>query len=318
VNPSVKKVKVVDSHTEGEPTRVVLEGAPDLGGGSVAEKAKVFRERFDWFRSAVVNEPRGNDAIVGALIVPPSSPRAVCGVIFFNNVSTLHACGHGTIGLAATLSHLGRIGKGKQIVETPVGEVTFALEDDGSIAIENVPSWRHAAGVEVAFEFEGKRRQVVGDVAWGGNWFFLSHHDAIEVRPSRLGELMAATLAIKMSLLDRSITGDDGGEIDHIELFGPPVDAANHSRNFVLCPGAQYDRSPCGTGTSAKLAVLHARGDLALGEEWRQESIVGGLFIGRLERMGDELVPLIRGRAFISARATLLYDPRDPFRTGLR
>lgn len=318
MNPSVKKVKVVDSHTEGEPTRVVLEGAPDLGGGSVAAQAKVFRERFDWFRSAVVNEPRGNDAIVGALIVPPSSPRAVCGVIFFNNVSTLHACGHGTIGLAATLSHLGRIGKGKQIVETPVGEVTFALEDDGSIAIENVPSWRHAAGVEVAFEFEGKRRQVVGDVAWGGNWFFLVNDHGEDLRLANVERLTTVSWAIRQGLERAGITGKDQGLIDHVELFGAPSRADCDSKNFVLCPGKAYDRSPCGTGTSAKMACLVADGKLKEGQSWRQESILGSRFVGTVRRQGNTVLPTIRGTAFITAESTLLLDPEDPFCHGIR
>ncbi|MBK8233431.1 MAG: proline racemase family protein [Candidatus Eisenbacteria bacterium] len=309
------EIEVIDSHTEGEPTRVVLRGGPELTATTMTERREQLRTRHDAFRTSVVLEPRGHEAMVGALLTPPVEPGSIAGVIFFNNVGYLGMCGHGLIGVVRTLEHLGRIAPGVVRIDTPVGTVGARLHDDASVTLTNVPA--RVAALDVPVEVAGVGT-VTGDIAWGGNWFFLSHHDAIEVRPSRLGELMAATLAIKMSLLDRSITGDDGGEIDHIELFGPPVDAANHSRNFVLCPGAQYDRSPCGTGTSAKLAVLHARGDLALGEEWRQESIVGGLFIGRLERMGDELVPLIRGRAFISARATLLYDPRDPFRTGLR
>ena len=318
MSAAITKVRVVDSHTEGEPTRVVLEGAPDLGGGTVAAQANVFRERFDWFRSAIVNEPRGNDAIVGALIVPPSSPRAVCGVIFFNNVSTLHACGHGTIGLAATLAWLGKVGEGRQVVETPVGEVAFAIENDGTVAIDNVASYRHAKRVLVEFELEGARRKVVGDIAWGGNWFFLVDDHQEELKLSNVERLTSVGWAIRQGLERAGITGKDGGLIDHVELFGAPSRADCDSKNFVLCPGKAYDRSPCGTGTSAKLACLVADGKLAEGTMWRQESILGSRFVCSVRVVGDQVMATIRGSAFVTAESTLLFDARDPFRHGIR
>lgn len=312
------RIRFVDSHTEGEPTRVVIAGGPELGGGTVAAQAKVFRERFDWFRSAVVNEPRGNDAIVGALMVPPSSPRAACGVIFFNNVSTLHACGHGTIGLAATLAWLGRVAQGRNVVETPVGEVAFALEDDGSVTIDNVASYRHATKVPVEFEFEGKRRTVVGDVAWGGNWFFLVNDHGERLELANVERLTALSWAIRQGLERARITGKDGALIDHVELFGAPSRPDCDSKNFVLCPGKAYDRSPCGTGTSAKMACLVGDGKLAEGAPWRQESILGSRFVGSVRRSGDLVLPTIRGSAFVTAEGMLLLDPRDPFRNGIR
>lgn len=314
----MKKVRVIDSHTEGEPTRVVIEGAPELGGGSVAAQAAVFREKFDWFRSAVVNEPRGNDFLVGALIVPPADPRAVCGVIFFNNVGLLNACGHGTLGLAATLSHMGRIGPGAHVVETPVGTVTMHLERDGTASIENVLSYRHCAGVEVAFEWEGERRRVAGDIAWGGNWFYLVSHHGQELALARIDEITAYAWAIRKGLESAGITGAGGGVIDHIELFGAPVRKDCDSRNFVLCPGKAYDRSPCGTGTSAKMACLFADGKLKAGEAWRQESIIGSRFVGSVRPEGTGVVPTIAGGAFVTAESTLLLDPRDPFCNGIR
>lgn len=315
---TLQRVEVVDSHTEGEPTRVVVRGGPDLGGGSVAVQARVFRERFDAFRSAVVNEPRGGDVWVGALMVPAASTKAVCGVIFFNNVGLLHACGHGTIGLAATLAHLGKIQPGRHVVETPVGEVAILLDGGGGIRIENVPAYRHAHDVGVGFEWAGKTHRVRGDVAWGGNWFFLvnDHGQALELR--NVEALTGYTWALRQALERDRITGRDGAVIDHIELFGPAVRADCDSRNFVLCPGKAYDRSPCGTGTSAKMACLFADGKLAEDEEWRQESIIGSRFVGSLRRQGEALLPTIQGHAYITAESTLLFDDRDPFRNGIQ
>jgi len=315
------RVSVIDSHTEGEPTRVVVAGGPDLGGGSVAEKAAAFREKFDWFRSAVCNEPRGSDPLVGALLVPASNPRAACGVIFFNNVGTLNACGHGTIGLGVSLAHLGRIGPGTHLVETPVGEVSMTLGAQGEVSIDNVPAFRHAKDVEVAFQWQGRPQRVRGDVAWGGNWFFLvSGHD-LRLDVSNVEALTDFSWALRKTLEHSGITGDPrlgGGVIDHVELFGPPGDPANQSRNFVLCPGKAYDRSPCGTGTSAKLACLAADGVLAPGAIWRQESIIGSVFAASYRMDQSRLIPTIRGRAFVTAEATVLLDPRDPFVHGIR
>lgn len=315
---AVQRVQVIDSHTEGEPTRVVVSGAPDFGGGSVAEQARVFRERFDWFRSAVVNEPRGSDFLVGAVIVPPKSPRAACGVIFFNNVGLLNACGHGTIGLAATLAHLGRIKAGAHLVETPVGEVTIHVDAGGAVSIDNVASYRHAAKVAVKFAFEGAAHEVRGDVAWGGNWFFLVSEHGQELTLANVERLTAYTWAVRQGLERAGITGKDGGVIDHVELFGPPTRADCDSRNFVLCPGKAYDRSPCGTGTSAKMACLFADGRLREGREWRQESVIGSRFVGRVRRDGERLIPTISGGAYITAESTLIIDERDPFRHGIR
>jgi 4-hydroxyproline epimerase len=297
---------------------VVISGAPDLGVGSVADQAQVLRERFDWFRTAVINEPRGHEALVGALIVPTPSTRALCGVIFFNNVGLLHACGHGTIGLATTLAHLGRIQGGTHVIETPVGEVKVALESDGAVTIENVPSYRSRAAVEVEFEFDGRQQRVLGDVAWGGNWFFLVANHGQELHAANLERLSAFAWALRQALEHADVRGAHGAEIDHIELFGPPTRADCDSKNFVLCPGKAYDRSPCGTGTSAKMACLFADGKLEEGGLWRQESIIGSRFLGRVRVERGQLVPSIRGHAFVTGETRLRFDERDPFRHGLR
>jgi len=308
-------IRVIDSHTEGEPTRVVLEGAPDLGAGTLAERAAVFRKQHDGFRAAVCNEPRGFDALVGALLLPPTRPESTAAVIFFNNVSTLHMCGHGTIGLAETLRHLGRLGAGRHLIETPVGDVHVTLEGDGAIAVENVESYRTHA--RVAVDVPG-RRTVIGDVAWGGNWFFLASEHGERLDPARIPALTDFAWDLRQALVRHGVTGAKGAEIDHIELFGPPTRADAHAKNFVLCPGREYDRSPCGTGTSAKLACLAADGALGEGENFGQESILGTLFRASYKRSAHGVLPTVAGRAWITAESELILHRDDPFRHGIR
>jgi 4-hydroxyproline epimerase len=300
-------IEVVDSHTGGEPTRVVVSGGPDLGRGSMADRVLRFKSQHDDFRSAVVNEPRGSDTIVGALLCDPVDPGSLAGVIFFNNVGILGMCGHGMIGVVATLKHLGRIRPGDYRFETPVGTVTASLHDSGNVSVANVPSYRSAKDVGVDVEGIGR---VTGDVAWGGNWFFL-----VEKHGQRLDLANVEALTAYAGKLRRAVNVAHP-EVDHIELFGPSARA--DSRNFVLCPGGAYDRSPCGTGTSAKLACLVADGKLKEGGIWRQEGIVGSIFEGSVRIVGGVVHPTIKGTAFITAQATLLRDPRDPFAAGIR
>ncbi len=308
----MQRLTAVDSHTGGEPTRVVLEGGPPLSGDLV-DRVRQLREQHDHFRSAVCNEPRGNDVLVGALLTPPTDPTAVAGVIFFNNVGYLGMCGHGTIGLVRTLAHLGRLKPGIHRIETPVGVVTTQLHDDGRVAVRNVPARRYRAGVAVDIPGRGR---VHGDIAWGGNWFFLCEDHGQTLELNRTEALIEYTSALKQALEAQRITGEDGAEIDHIELFAPSPTPGADSRNFVLCPGRAYDRSPCGTGTSAKLACLVAAGKLAPGQTWRQESIVGSVFEGHIEWSEGEVIPTITGTAYITAELTLVLDPTDPYRHG--
>jgi proline racemase len=308
-----KTMRVIDSHTEGEPTRVVVEGWPELRGDTMAERRADILARFDELRTAVVCEPRGHDAIVGALLTPPVSKEAIAGVVFFNNVSCLGMCGHGLIGVVRTLEHLGRIEPGIVVVDTPVGTVSAELHNDGAVTIRNVPSWCHARDITLHVPTIGK---VTGDVAYGGNWFFIAHIAKVPLRMQFLHGLEDVTLLIRQQLEKSGITGADGAEIDHIELYEPLGDGRHGARNFVMCPGGAYDRSPCGTGTSAKLAVLHENGELEPGVVFTQESITGGTFEAWLEQDGDKLVPYIRGRAFITSEATLQFDSKDPFVAG--
>lgn len=312
---TARRIHVIDSHTGGEPTRVIVGGGPDLGQGTMAERRAVFRRRFDGYRSAVVNEPRGSDVIVGAILCEPVDPACAAGVIFFNNVGYLNMCGHGTIGVAVTLAHLGRIGMGRHLLETPVGHVAIDYHGNNRVTIENVPS--HRLHKDLPLEVEGFGT-IRGDVAWGGNWFFLSSNHGQELVLSRLETLMLLTRRIREALPRQGVTGKDGGEIDHIELIGPARDPANHGRSFVLCPGLVYDRSPCGTGTSAKLACLHADGKLREGQIWRQESIIGSVFEGTIHLQDGQVIPRVTGTAHVTAEATLILDPADPFEMGIR
>lgn len=308
------RLEVVDSHTEGEPTRVVVEGWPALESATMEDRRLELGSRFDHLRRGVVLEPRGYDAVVGALLTAPVSPGAHCGVVFFNNVGPLWMCGHGLIGLVRTLEFLGRIGPGRVRVDTPAGPVAAELAPDGLVTIENVPARCHR--LDAAVEVPGLGR-VTGDVAWGGNWFFLAHLEGEEVALGNRRRLLEVSSAIQRALRQQGVTGEAGAEIDHVELFGPPTRPDADSKNWVLCPGGEYDRSPCGTGTSAKMAALHARGRLRAGERWRQESITGSRFVGWLEEREGLLLPRIQGRAFVTARSTLCFDPADPFRAGL-
>lgn len=310
----MQRIRVLDSHTGGEPTRLVFEGFPDLGKGSMAERRQLLAERFDQWRAASVLEPRGSDVLVGALLCEPVDTDACAGVIFFNNTGYLGMCGHGTIGLVASLAHQGRIGPGVHRIETPVGTVEATLHEDRSVSVRNVPAYRYRKAVELDVPGHGR---VTGDIAWGGNWFFLISDHGQRVAGDNLEALTAYSVAVQQALEDQDIRGEDGGLIDHIELFAD--DAEADSRNFVLCPGKAYDRSPCGTGTSAKLACLAADGKLQPGQLWRQASVIGSQFEGSYESAENgRIVPTIRGRAHISAEATLLIEADDPFAWGIR
>jgi 4-hydroxyproline epimerase len=310
-----QRIRVIDSHTGGEPTRVVVSGGPDLGAGPLPERLERLRSQHDGFRSAVVNEPRGSDVMVGALLCDPVVRTCAAGVIFFNNVGYLGMCGHGTIGVVATLAYLKRITSGEHQLETPVGVVGAVLHESGEVTVNNVASYRTAANVELEVPGYGK---VHGDVAWGGNWFFLVRDHAMELSLKNLDQLTAFTWAIRQALVANGIQGDGGKEIDHVELFGSSQLPGVDSKNFVLCPGKAYDRSPCGTGTSAKLACLYADGKIREGQIWRQESIVGSVFEGSVKVRADKLYPSIKGSAFVNAEAELLLDPHDPFCMGIR
>ena len=311
----LKRIRVIDSHTGGEPTRLVIAGGPELGSGPLSERLENFRSQHDSFRSAVVNEPRGSDVVVGALLCEPVDPGCAAGVVFFNNVGYLGMCGHGTMGVMVTLADMGRITPGEHRLETPVGTITAILQENGEVTVNNVASYRSAARLPVSVPGYGT---VHGDVAWGGNWFFLIEDHGLDLTLNNIERLTAFSWAVRQTLRADGIVGASGEEIDHIELFAPSPVRGVDSRNFVLCPGKAYDRSPCGTGTSAKLACLYEDGKLREGQVWKQESIVGSLFEGSIRVRDGNVYPSIKGSAFVNAEAELVLDPRDPFCMGIR
>jgi 4-hydroxyproline epimerase len=309
----MQKVTVIDSHTAGEPTRIVVAGGPEVGAGPLEQRRDRFQREWDRFRSAVVNEPRGSDVMVGALLVEPEDKTCAAGVIFFNNVGCLGMCGHGTIGLMVTLAHMGRVKAGEHRIETPVGIVTATLHPNGEVSVANIPSWRAKKAVSVEVPGIGP---VVGDVAWSGNWFFLIEKHGQELTLSNVDALTDYCWRVR-----QAVNAQGFPEVDHVELFSPIAGVDHGSRNFVQCPGKAYDRSPCGTGTSAKLACLAADGKLQPGETWVQESIIGSRFTGTfqwLDRAAGKVAPVITGRAYVNAESTQLLDEKDPFCWGIR
>ncbi len=310
------RVRVIDTHTGGEPTRVVVSSPIDLGSGSMAERRNLFAAKFDNYRKAIVCEPRGSDVMVGAIILPPETPASLAGVIFFNNVGYLGMCGHGLMGVAIALQHMERIAKGIHHLDTPVGPVQFELFGDNRVRIQNVPSYRFRTAVPVTLP---SGQVLHGDIAWGGNWFFICQDHGLRVESRALDELQSLTSEVRCALEANGIRGEDGGEIDHIELIGPPSSIVKaDARNYVMCPGAAYDRSPCGTGTSAKLACLAADGKLAPGQMHRQESIVGSLFEATYSVADPgRILPSITGAAYVNGEADLILDARDPFCMGI-
>jgi len=306
----MKRISVIDSHTGGEPTRLIVAGGPDLGADPLADRLERMRRDFDGYRSATVNEPRGSDVVVGALLCEPHDPACAAGVIFFNNVGYLGMCGHGTIGLVVTLAHMGRLRPGDHRIETPVGVVTATLRPDGGVTVANVPSYRAVKGLTVDVPGFGP---ITGDLAWGGNWFYLVERHGCELSLANVDRLTDVAWRIR-----QAVNAAGHPELDHVELFGPPSAPGADSKSFVLCPGKAYDRSPCGTGTSAKIACLAADGKLAEGAPWIQESIIGSTFTAHYARRGGEIIPIITGTAFVNAEATLLLDDGDPFCWGIR
>lgn len=328
MSSTLYNLKVIDSHTGGEPTRMVYEGFPKLEGDSIKDKLNYFKQNLDHLRKSIILEPRGNDVLVGALICEASNPKATAGVIFFNNSGYLGMCGHGTIGVIISLAYQGKIQPGERYLETPVGLVKTVLHDDGSCSVENVPSYRYMKQVEVTVPGFGPLK---GDVAWGGNWFFLVNEHNQKIVSENVDELTQFSLKIKKALSDSGITGESGAEVDHIELFAKSEDKSVNSKSFVLCPGAAYDRSPCGTGTSAKLACLASDGLLQEGELWVQQSVIGSQFHASYQDLNlsimkektipsnidNAIIPTIRGQAYVCAENTLIIQQDDPFKWGI-
>jgi 4-hydroxyproline epimerase len=298
-------IEVIDSHTGGEPTRVVTGGFPPLHGATLRERSADVASRHRRLATAIVDEPRGNEPMVGALLTEPQDGRCVTGVIFFDRSLVLGMCGHGMIGLIETMRRLGRIGAGEHLVETPAGVVTAVLGADGRVSVDNVVSRRleHRIAVDVP-----PLGRVSGDIVYGGNTFFLVGAPTIDLDRPR-PELLAIAADVM-----RSVHAAGFVDVDHVELFGAPTTPAANSRNFVLCPSGTYDRSPCGTGTSAKVAALAADGQLDEGATWVQQSITGSEFTVRYrwhDRAAGEIIPTVTGSATVTGQARLLIGPAE-------
>lgn len=317
-NTDFHHLKIIDSHTCGEPTRVIIEtpnGVSGLDNGSMMDRRIIMSNDYDWIRTTCLHEPRGHNAMVGALLCEPVNPDCIAGVIFFNNVGYLNSCIHGTIGVTASLAHMGKIATGKHRIETPIGEVIAELHDDGSVTVTNVPSYRYQKNVRIKVPGHGT---VTGDVAWGGNWFFLTEDYNGDISIENIASLTQFSYALTQALVDHNIVGSDGAVVDHIEIFGEPTRGVSDSRSFVLCPGLAYDRSPCGTGTSAKLACLHADGKLAPKQIWRQASVLDTVFEGRVKPLENgQVIPMITGTAYVNGEATIIIQDSDPFKHGI-
>ncbi|MFM8735826.1 MAG: proline racemase family protein [Pirellulales bacterium] len=312
------RLRVVDSHTIGEPTRVVVDEALvaglDLGAGSVRDRRDRFRERHDHVRRALVGDPRGVTAMVGVILVPPADPACRYGAFYINRVGYLDMCGHATIGLAVTLGALGAIEPGSFRLETPAGVVAMTWHGGNEASFECVPPRRIAKGLSLSCD-DGSR--VTGDVATSGLWFFLCRDHGLPVEPAAIPALTARAWSIRRALEARGIAGDGGEVIDHVVLLGPPREPGNDGRAFVLCPDGAFDRSPCGTGTSALVGCLLDDGVLAEGATWRQESVLGGVYAASVRCAGSIVVPTVRGRAWLTAESTLHFTADDPYRTGV-
>ncbi|WP_170763573.1 proline racemase family protein [Ruegeria lacuscaerulensis] len=306
---------VIDSHTGGEPTRVILDGAPDLGSGPLSQRAHRLATEHEAFYRSVMLEPRGQPAMVGALLVEPVDPTCVAGVIYFDADAVLGMCGHGTIGLTVTLAHLGRIELGRHRIETPAGVVTVELLDENTVTVTNIESRRVHCGITLDVPGYGA---VTGDVAYGGNWFFIVDPSPIPIETDNIRQLTDMTIAIREASIAQGIGGEKGEPIDHVILQGGTPEPDVHSRNYVLCPDDNYDRSPCGTGSSARLACLAADGRLAPGEEIVQQSVIGSSY--RLSyRPGPNggVIPSITGQAHVIAEAKLIFAENDPYKAGI-
>ncbi len=306
-------IHYTDLHTEGEPTRVITSGFPDLGTGSILQRSEMMTKNFSDLCSGIVREPRGHEAMVAALLLEPADKSCDHGVIFFNNVGSLGMCGHGTMGVVRALRDQGFMGSDTVTFETPAGNVDAAIDEAGRISVVNVESYCYRRQVEVELS---SGQKVIGDIAWGGNWFFLTGSNGwpLDVRESPI--LIDFASEIRVALESNGICGEGGAPIDHVELHESLQGGQQGVRSFVMCPGMEWDRSPCGTGASATVASMADQQLISPGETWIQESILGGRFEVTYELGERGIIPTISGRAWPCSRGELIFEEDDPFRSG--
>ncbi|MFW6692287.1 proline racemase family protein [Streptomyces sp. MAR4 CNX-425] len=322
----------VDSHTEGMPTRVVTGGVGVVPGATMAERRAYFAEHLDDVRRLLVNEPRGHAAMSGAILQPPTRPDADYGVLYIEVSGLLPMCGHGTIGVATVLVETGMVPVTEPVtrvrLDTPAGPVTAEVAVSGgraeSVTFRNVPSF--ALELDAAVEVPGLGR-VTYDMAYGGNFYAILPADSLGIPFAKAEKqrMLDVGLAIMAAVNEqrRPVHPADPGiaGCKHVQLTAPPAGGGADARNAMVIHPGWFDRSPCGTGTSARMAQLYARGELALGADFVNESLLGTLFTGRLEEetaVGGvrAQIPAVTGRAWITGMGQYLLDPEDPFPAG--
>ncbi|MGH8866541.1 MAG: proline racemase family protein [Actinomycetes bacterium] len=323
---------VVESHTEGMPTRVVTGGVGVLPGATMFERRQWFLENSDDLRTLLMYEPRGHASMSGAILQPPTVPEADWGVLFIEVSGCLPMCGHGTIGVATVLVETGMVEVVEPIttvrLDTPAGLVTAEVAvQDGvarSVTLRNVDSFSHALDAKVTVPGLGT---VSYDLAYGGNFYAMVELESIDLPFDRAAkqDLLDAGLDIMAAINEQARpVHPDNPEITschHVALMAPGSDAS-HSRHAMAIHPGWFDRSPCGTGTSARMAQLHARGQLPLHTDFVNESFIGTRFVGRLVKETrlakgqPAVVPTITGRAWITGTAQHMLDPEDPFPAG--
>lgn len=324
----------VDSHTMGEPTRVVIGGIKPIPGKTMAEKREYLRAHFDHIRTALMLEPRGHNDMFGSILMEPTDPQADLGIVFMDGAGYMNMCGHGTIGAVTVALEMGLLELKEPVTkvtfDTPSGLVFATAEtEEGavkSVRVENVPSFLYREGCQIDVPGIGR---IPIDIAFGGNFFALVEADHIHLRiaPENADKLVEIGMCI-LRQVNREVevnhpTKDHLRSVDLVEIHelveGPKV----HGRNVVVFGEGQVDRSPCGTGTCAKMAMLFAKGKLGLEEDFVHESIIGTTFSGRLLRqtvVGDipAVIPEIKGQAFITGIQQFVIDPTDPLKYGFR
>lgn len=324
--------QTIDTHTGGEPTRTVVGGVPIIPGNTMQEKYVYMQNNNDWMRKVLSLEPRGNDVMSGAFLTPPCSPEADIGVLYFETGGWLPMCGHDTIGVATALVETGMVEVTEPItnivLDTPSGIVRVSVEvEDGyakKVTFVNAPAFVVGRDYIVNLPEFG---DVKFDVAYGGNMYALLSAESmgLEIIPEKSKEIIAKGVLLR-DCINEQLTIKHPflsfiDKVTHVEFYAPSNTPGVSARNAVLVTGAAIDRSPCGTGTSAKMALLYANGELAIGEPFIHESIIGSLFHCRiLEETTIEgipsIIPEIAGQAYITGMSTFMIDPNDPYPEG--
>lgn len=322
----------IDTHTAGEPTRTIVGGIPYVPGKTMEEKMMHMKENNDWIRKALMYEPRGNNVMSGVVLTEPCNEEADIGVFFIEVGGYLPMCGHDTIGVSTALIESGIIEPVEPVtnitLDTPAGLVKVSVKVEDNVARDvtfaNVPAFLFACNKEVEVKELGK---IQVDIAYGGNFYIIVDENIIgeELIPERANEIINKSLLIKEAVNDQvEISHPEKSfinEATHVLVAGEPLTESGDTKNVVVIPPGSIDRSPCGTGTSSRLAALHARGKIKEGEELEFESIINTSFTGRVigtTKVGDfdAVIPEITGRAYVMGLNTWVIDPEDPIQDG--